>query len=125
MNLSRNFLLIGIVYLLVGMVLGSYMGATENHTLAPVHAHINLLGFTLMAIFAVVYKLYPSMSEAALATYHFWLHQLGTLILVVGLFLMMSGMVPAATISPIFPVAEGLLIIGIAILGWNVLKNAN
>ena len=124
MNISRNFLVVGVVYLLVGMALGSVMGATGVHTLLPVHAHINLLGFTLMAIFAALYKVFPAMAASALARYHFWLHQAGTLILVTGLYLMLSETVTASIIGPIMPVSELLLIVGTAIFGWNALKNA-
>lgn len=123
MTISRNFLLVAVLYLLVGMSLSSYMGASGNHTLTPVHAHINLLGFTLMAVFAVVYRVFTEMAESSLAKVHFWLHQAGTLILVCALYLMMSGRVPEATIGPIFPVAEELIIVGTAVFGWNVFKN--
>ncbi len=42
MNISRLYLLIGSLYLLVGVILGMYMGGAQNFELAPVHAHINL-----------------------------------------------------------------------------------
>jgi hypothetical protein len=37
------------VYLLIGMVMGIVMGATENFALRPVHAHLNLLGWVGLA----------------------------------------------------------------------------
>ncbi|MFD1808492.1 hypothetical protein ACFSHQ_11265 [Gemmobacter lanyuensis] len=61
MNISRSFLLIGSLYLLVGIGLGSHMGASGDHTLAPVHAHINLLGFVLMTLFGLAYRVMPAM----------------------------------------------------------------
>jgi len=53
MNIARNFIVIGSIYLIVGITLGMYMGGAGDHTLAPLHAHINLLGFTLMTVFGV------------------------------------------------------------------------
>ena len=47
MNLSRNFLVLASLFLIVGITIGSYMGGSGDHTLAVSHAHINLLGFTL------------------------------------------------------------------------------
>lgn len=91
MNVSRYFLLIAIVYLLAGMMLGDYMGGSEDFTLKAVHAHINLVGFTLMAVFAAIYKVFPAMAASRLATVHFWLHQLGAILLVTGLYLFFSG----------------------------------
>jgi len=124
MNVARSFLLVGIAYLLAGMVLGSYMGAAGDHTLAPVHAHINLLGFTLMAVFAAIYRVFPAMLESSLARYHFWLHQVGTFVLLGSLFLTMAGLVSEDSIALLFPIAELSLIAATAIFGWNALSRA-
>jgi len=124
MSISRNFMMIAVLYLLTGMAMGMYMGGSQDHTLMPVHAHINLLGFTLMTLFAIVYKLFPAMAESALAKAHFWLHQVGTLLLLVALFLMIGGFVAEATIGPAMPVFEITVFIGTACLAVNVYKNA-
>ena len=80
MTVSRGFLVMGAVYLLVGILFGMYMGGSGDHSLAPVHAHINLLGFTLMSIFGLAYRLLPALADSGLAKAHFWLHQLGALL---------------------------------------------
>ncbi len=124
MNVARGFLLIGILYLLVGMGLGMYMGPTEDFRLAPVHAHINLVGFTLMTVFAVVYKVFPALADNGFARLHFWLHQVGALVMVGGLFLMLGEFVAGATIGPVLSIGEVAMVLGTLIFGWNVLKNA-
>ncbi|HEX9857762.1 MAG TPA: hypothetical protein VGA75_05350 [Paracoccaceae bacterium] len=124
MTISRNFLLIGSVYLLVGISLGFYMGASEDHTLSPVHAHINLLGFTLMSIFGLAYRVFPELAGSALATTHFWLHQIGALVLLVALFLEMSGQVAEASLGPVVPVAIVTVLLGMLTFAWNVFRNA-
>ena len=125
MNISRNFLVIGVLYLLVGLLMGMYMGGSGDHGLMPVHAHINLLGFTLMVLFALTYKVFPRMSETGLARLHFWLFQAGTLLLLIALFLMMAGFVPAETIGPLMPILELLVLVSILVFGWNAFRNAN
>jgi hypothetical protein len=55
------------VYLLVGMVFGIWMSATHDHTLAPAHAHLNLIGGVLMAIFGAFYMLVPSAANGIIA----------------------------------------------------------
>lgn len=55
------------VYLLVGMAFGIWMSATQDHTLAPAHAHLNLIGGVLMAIFGGFYTLFPSSASTMLA----------------------------------------------------------
>lgn len=118
MNISRNFLLAGAVYLVVGIVFGSYMGASQDHSLAPVHGHINLLGFTLMSIFGLAYRLVPGLDQGLLPKLHFWLHQIGTFCLLVGLALMMSGTVDAEVIGPFFPIFEVAILVGVVL--WLV-----
>jgi hypothetical protein len=55
------------VYLLVGMTFGIWMSATQDHTLAPAHAHLNLIGGVLMAIFGGFYTLFPTSAQTMLA----------------------------------------------------------
>lgn len=124
MNISRGFIVMGAAYLLVGIVLGSYMGGSGDHSLAPVHAHINLLGFTLMTIFGVGYRMIPGLAEGTLPKVHFWLHQIGALGLLVGLFLMMSGRVDGATIGPVFPLLEVAILVGALLWLIGVVRRA-
>lgn len=124
MNISRNFLVIGSLYLLVGITLGMYMGGSGDHGLAPVHAHINLLGFTLMTLFGLAYRVVPELAASGLARAHFWLHQVGAIVLLVLLFLMMSGRVAETTVGPVLPVAEIAIFIGVASFALNLFRNA-
>lgn len=54
------------VYLLVGMAFGIWMSATQDHTLAPAHAHLNLIGGVLLALFGTFYMLVPSAAAGIL-----------------------------------------------------------
>lgn len=124
MNFSRNYMIIGSLYLLIGIFLGMYMGGKQDFTLAPVHAHINLLGFTLMTLFGVAYRVMPQLAGNGLAKAHFWLHQIGGLVLLVGLFLMMSGNMSEGTAAMVLPVAEIVVFLGMAAWAINVYRNA-
>lgn len=124
MNVSRQYLVIGSLYLLVGIFLGMYMGGKQDFTLAPVHAHINLLGFTLMTVFGIAYRVMPGLAGNRLAMVHFWLHQVGALVLLIGLFLMMSGQMPESTAAKVLPVSEIVVFLGMAAWAINVFRNA-
>lgn len=124
MNLSRGFLVTGAAYLVVGIIFGAYMGGTGDHTLIPVHAHINLLGFTLMTVFGLSYRVIPGLDEGLLPKLHFWLHQVGVLLLLVGLWLLMTGKVAEATIGPAFPVLEGAVLLAAVLWLVNLLRRA-
>src|SRR3982751_6602266 len=56
-RVSAAFFAIGGLLLLSGMLLGEYMGAHENFALAPLHAHINLLGWVTLALYGTFYTL--------------------------------------------------------------------
>ena len=105
MNVSRSFMLVGTLFLIAGIPIGMYMGASGDMALAPLHAHINLLGFVLMMVFGLIYRSFPAMAASSLARIHFWLHSVGSLGVAVMLFLLLSrriteaGMVPVASIT--------------------------
>lgn len=124
MNISRNFILVGAVYLALGIVLGMYMGASGNHAPSIAHAHINLLGFTLMAVFGILYKIFPAMGGNKIAVAHFWLHLVGSVILLVMLFAMTMEWIAEAQMAPIAPIAELLVLLGVLAFLWNMVQHA-
>ena len=56
-RVSAAFFVLGGLLLLSGMLLGEYMGAHNNFVLAPLHAHINLLGWVTLALYGTFYTL--------------------------------------------------------------------
>jgi hypothetical protein len=91
------------VYLLIGMVMGIVMGATENFALRPVHAHLNLLGWVGLALAACVFRLWPEVADSRLARAFFWGYNLTLPVLLVALGLFLYGHVG---ILPVMAVAE-------------------
>jgi cbb3-type cytochrome oxidase subunit 1 len=118
MSVSRGFMLGGTIYLLVGISLGAYMGASGDHSLTPVHAHINLLGFVLMTVFGLAYRLVPGLGDGTLPKAHFWLHLLGSLGLLIALTLLITGRAAESVVGPIMPVFEGAVLLGVVL--WLV-----
>jgi cbb3-type cytochrome oxidase subunit 1 len=43
----------------IGVSMGVYMGIASDHTLAPVHVHLNLIGWVSLFLFGLFYKLHP------------------------------------------------------------------
>ena len=125
MRVSRNFMVIGSVYILLGVMMGMYMGASGDHTLYPVHAHINLLGFVLMLIFGLVYRQFPTMAGTGLARIHFWLHQTGVLVLIIMLVLMFTGQISEEAMFPLAPISQLAILIGLMCFGWNVYRHVD
>lgn len=81
----------GAVYGVGGMFLGLWMGSHQDFTLAPVHAHLNLVGFVTMCLMGVFYHLTPAAAERLLARLHFGLATVGLWIMVPGIGLAVTG----------------------------------
>jgi hypothetical protein len=72
------------VVLLVGMLAGIAMGIEQNFTLAPAHAHLNLIGGVLLFLFGLYYRLVPAAGTTALAKVQGWLHITGAILFPAG-----------------------------------------
>lgn len=68
--LSRLFIRLAVLYALIGMGMGVYMGVSEDWTLRPVHVHVTLIGWVSTALYALIYKTSPQMGEDFLAIPH-------------------------------------------------------
>jgi hypothetical protein len=90
-NFALNYVVIGAAWLLVGMLLGIVMGAKEDFQFAPVHAHINLIGFACHSIFGMAYKQWPMLNSSRLAPYQFWIFVIATPITLLGLVFTLTG----------------------------------
>jgi hypothetical protein len=67
------FLFLAALCLVVGVGLGIYMGVAQDFQLAPVHGHLNLVGWASLALFAALYRAFPELARSPLASVHFWL----------------------------------------------------
>jgi cbb3-type cytochrome oxidase subunit 1 len=123
MSIARLFMGIGSLYLLLGIGLGMHMAASGDHSLAPLHAHINLLGFVLMTVFGVVYHLFPAAAASVLGRAHFWLHLVGGAVLLVMLALLMTGRITEAAMFPLAPIAEAAIWLGVLAFSANVWRH--
>lgn len=74
MNVSAWWLKLAVLYLIAGVGLGLFMAASHDHSMFPVHAHLNLLGWVSMALFGCFYRLWPEAANSRLAKLHFWVY---------------------------------------------------
>src|SRR4051794_9039090 len=90
-KLSSRLLQIAVVYWVLGVSWGIYMGATENFIDVPVHAHLNLLGWVSLGLCGLIYAKAPHLERTFLAKAHFWLHNLGLPPLMAAVWLIVNG----------------------------------
>ena len=73
------------VLLLIGMLAGVVMGMQQDFTLAPAHAHLNLVGGVLLFMFGLYYRLVPAAARLPMATGQGSLHIAGAVLFPVGI----------------------------------------
>ena len=81
------FLLLATCCLVVGVSMGIWMGIAHDFQFAPVHAHLNLLGWASLALFGIVYKLYPRLAASPIALVQFALSAPSAIAFPVGIYL--------------------------------------
>ena len=90
-NLPTLFFATGAVFVLIGMMWGIEMSITEDHTFAPAHAHLNLIGFVVMSLYGTFYALSPTAGKSRLAVIHYGLTTLAVIVMVPGIVMAISG----------------------------------
>jgi cbb3-type cytochrome oxidase subunit 1 len=94
------------------MALGMVMGAQSDFTYAPVHAHLNLLGFVAIMLYGLTYKACPNMANGRLASIHFYMVNLGVILMIPSLALLMDKntiALPALLAGEILTIASLLI----------------
>jgi hypothetical protein len=84
-RIDLYFLLLATVLLICGALLGIDMGSREDFQLVPVHAHLNLAGWASLALFGLTYRAYPRIAATKLATWHFVVSGIGSILLPIGI----------------------------------------
>jgi cbb3-type cytochrome oxidase subunit 1 len=112
---------LAVLYLLVGIALGLHMAKSGNHSMFPVHAHINLLGWVSMALFGLIYRQFPQMAVNNLAKSHFWIYNLAFPVQMVTLYMYLGG---NAGIEPVLGISSMVVGFSVVLFAINVLKNA-
>jgi hypothetical protein len=75
----------GLVCLLAGQSLGAYMGAQQDFTLEPAHAHLNLVGGVTLVAYGLIHRAYPGLARSRLAGLQMAVAMLGAVTLPVGI----------------------------------------
>ena len=114
-NIDRWFVLTGLLFLLIGMVLGLKMSMAQDFSLHGLHAHLNLLGFVVMTLFGLCYRTWPRMQEGKLATVHYLLHTVCTAGGLALLFYLLSNPELAPKIGPIMDMTVAGTVVGVVL----------
>jgi cbb3-type cytochrome oxidase subunit 1 len=112
---------LAVLYLVLGMTMGIAMGISHDFLLRPVHAHVNLLGFAVLAIAAFVFHAFPDLARTRLATAWFWLYNISIPVGLGALALVLNGKMwaePALIVGELLLWASGCLFAVLVV--WNL-----
>jgi hypothetical protein len=94
------FLVTAALCLLAGVVLGIVMGISHDFALAPVHAHLNLLGWTSLALIGLTLRAYPELLRNRVASAaQFGLSAGAAIAFPVGIYVAVTAEAPALAIA--------------------------
>jgi len=114
--MDRKFILTAFGYAILGLLLGIYMAASKNHGQYVTHAHIMLIGFLLSFVYGLCHKLWLNNSTSKLAIAQFYVHQIGSFVVLLGLFLLYGQFVALETIDPILAAASITVFVGVVLM---------
>lgn len=122
MRFDRKYIICSLVYAILGMVLGMYMGGSQNHAQFVTHAHILLVGFAVSFIYGVTHKLWLVSPPAGLATAQFYVHQVAALIMFIALFLLYGHFVSEETAGPLLGMSSLAVLIGLLMMLYMIVR---
>lgn len=112
-NLGRNYVMVGLVWLICGMAFGIYMGIAQKLYFANTHAHANLVGFVASVLFGLLHVNFPTLKTSRIAGWQFIVYQVGAVLLVLG-----KAQVDAGGADMLVRVGALVVIIGAAMMLW-------
>jgi hypothetical protein len=120
-RVSAAFFGVGVLAVLVGMVWGMMMGATQNMVTMPAHAHLNLLGWVTMGLYGTFYALEGSTLSPRLAWTNFVVSTASLVVMIPSLAMFLShGNDPKYL--PGMQAGEGLALLGMLIFSISVFR---
>jgi hypothetical protein len=114
---AQLYFKVAILLLLVGMAAGIGMAASQNFTIAPAHAHLNLLGFVVTSVYGAYFALFPAKAEGRLPKVILGLHAAGVLVMFPFLSYMLLG---NAELEPVVALASIVTFIAAAMFAYVV-----
>jgi len=112
-NIDRAYVMVALLLLVIGELLGFYMGAANDLSVRDTHIALMLPGFVVLTLYGVLFRLWPVMKDSGLAMAQFWIAVTGSFGLVIGAYLVAIG---AGIIA--VALASILTIVGAVLMAW-------
>ena len=121
--MDRKYILTSFGYAIIGLALGIFMAASKDHGHLVTHAHIMLIGFVVSFIYGLCHKLWLNNIISKLSHAQYYIHQVGTLGVVIGLFLYYGKSVSLETIDPVLALSSIAVLIAMILMKLLFIKS--
>jgi hypothetical protein len=110
MRVHVVFIGLGLIFLVIGMLFGVWMGITKNFQYVDAHAHWNLVGFVTSTLYGLIHRAYPKLAASKLTWAQCIVHVVGVLVFAPGIILVVT------TRQEIGAIVGSLLIVAAALM---------
>ncbi|WP_243374857.1 hypothetical protein [Microvirga solisilvae] len=113
---------IAVLCVIAGMAMGIGMAVTQNHSIMPAHAHLNLLGWVSLFLFGIYYERRPALNASRLAMIQVLLWSVGTVILTIAVAAIHLGYTAA---DPVAGISSFMVLGAMLIFAYFVFRPAS
>lgn len=113
-RLSTAFFAVAVLYAMGGMLMGMFMGATQDFSMRSVHAHINLLGWATLALMGAFFGIAGARAPQKLGWAVLVVANVANLMMLPMVYLISQGRPP---IAPLLMGGEMLAAVSILMFG--------
>jgi len=112
---------LAVLFVIAGMAMGIGMAVSQDHSIMPAHAHLNLLGWVSLFLFGIYYERRPALDRSRLALIQVVVWSAGTALMTVAVAAVHLGYTafePAAAISSL------MVLVAMVLFAYFVFKPA-
>jgi len=119
MNASSLSFKLAVLFVIAGMAMGIGMAATQDHSIMPAHAHLNLLGWVSLFLFGIYYERRPALDQSRLAFIQVVTWSIGTVVLTIAVAAIHLGYTAA---DPIAALASLIVLTAMVMFAYFVFR---
>jgi len=110
---------LAVSFVVAGMAMGIGMAISQDHSIMPAHAHLNLLGWVSLFLFGIYYERRPALDGSRLALIQVGVWSAGTVLLTIAVAAIHLGYEAA---DPIAGVASLILLGAMLMFAYMVFR---
>jgi hypothetical protein len=110
---------LAVLFVIAGISMGIGMAVSQDHSIMPAHAHLNLLGWVSLFLFGIYYERRPALDSSRLALIQVGLWSVGTVLLTIAVAAVHLGYTSA---DPVAGVATLIVLAAMLLFAYFVFR---